>query len=310
MILNSLLLYPRVSSSRRASPSWARHRCVVEISFSLVCQARLCFRAHDRHQMDSGYNVPSTLDGDPVWLSLAGSARWRRREMGIGTRGKAVVQPVSLPSSRNQKRGEGCLVLRLVSWCPGCVGAPGLWSSVPVLFLGLVPLCRSGPPWSSFFVPGCVSKKRQRPRAPTQRPGFPTDRPRAERALGGGRERGATTRGPIFWRVLSMIYLAVGFAVGTYFGLYRVLFFLRLFFFRSSVQTHRRGAGGRTSTSRARSLRGSCLSFSRGPHAPRHRLSHVTTVIAEGDARAQVVPVEAGVSPNCLPVSVGSAPRF
>ena len=43
---------------------------------------------------------------------------------------------------------------------------------------------------------------------------FLTDRPRAERALSGGRERGATTRGPIFWQVLPMLYLAVGLAVG------------------------------------------------------------------------------------------------
>ena len=172
MILNSLLLYPRVSSSRRASPSWARHRCVVEISFSLVCQARLCFKAHDRYQMGSGYNVPSTLDGDPVWLSLAGSARWRRREMRIGTRGKAVVQPVSLPSSRTRNVGKASWFSGL---SPGVRGvwallASGLlfrfcfWVSSRRVVLALFGLLSSSP--------GCVSKKRQRPRAPTQRPGF------------------------------------------------------------------------------------------------------------------------------------------
>ena len=30
--------------------------------------------------------------------------------------------------------------LALVSWCPGCVGAPGLWPSVPILFVCLVVL--------------------------------------------------------------------------------------------------------------------------------------------------------------------------
>ena len=92
------------------------------------------------------------------------------------------------PHKSNQKRGESYLVLRLVcvpvSWRPGCVVAPGLWPSVPVLFLGLVPSCGSGPLASSFFVPRVCFKKE----AMTQRPGFPTDRPRAERALGGGRE--------------------------------------------------------------------------------------------------------------------------
>ena len=69
--------------------------------------------------------------------------------------------------------------------------------------------------------------------------------------------------------------------MGTYFGLYRGLFFLRLLLFRSSVQTHRRGLVEEPPRVE-RALRGGCSSF----------LSFSPTVIPEGDARAQVVPVE------------------
>ena len=73
----------------------------------------------------------------------------------------------------------------LLSWLRG----PGLWPSVPVLFVV----------WSRRVVLALlhrlvssarsVSKKRRRQKAPTRRPGFfLNDRPRAERALCGGRE--------------------------------------------------------------------------------------------------------------------------
>ena len=135
--------------------------------------------------------------GSGVELSLAGSARWRRREMRTGTRDKAVVQPVSLPSSRTKTWGKlpgsparlCARFLARVFWCPGCVGGPGLRPSVPVLCVGLVPSCAPGLVVLSGFVLRVCFKKRQRPRAPTQRPVFfLTDRPRAERALRGGRE--------------------------------------------------------------------------------------------------------------------------
>ena len=214
-----------------------------------------------------------------MWLSLAGSARWRRREMRIGTRGKAVVQPVSLPSSRTRNVGKA-------TWFSGLSpGVLGVWallaSGLLFRFCFWVSSCRVvlalfGRLSSS---PGCVSKKRQRPRAPTQRPGFPTDRPRAERALGGGRERGATTRGPIFWQVPPMIYLAVGLAVGYLFWSLSCPLLSSSPLLSHVCSNPPAGAGGRTSTSRAGSLRGSCLSFSRGAHAHRHRLSYGTTPI-------------------------------
>ena len=88
------------------------------------------------------------------WVRSVAEAGDENRDTRQGC-GTACVPPLK----SNQKRGESYLVLRLVSWCPGCVGAPGLWSSVPVLFLGLVPSRRSGPLWSSFFVPRMRFKK-------------------------------------------------------------------------------------------------------------------------------------------------------
>ena len=140
---------------------------------------------------------PYTSDVGLAKLSLAGSAWWRRRKMRTGTRDKAVVQPVSLPSSRTETWGKlpgspACLCARflvLVSWCPGCVGGPGLWPSVPVLSVCPVSSCAPGLVVSSGSVLRVCFKKRLRPRAPTQRPGlFLTDRPRVERALRGGWE--------------------------------------------------------------------------------------------------------------------------
>ena len=81
------------------------------------------------------------------------------------TRDKAVVQPVSLPSSRTETWGKlpgsparlCARFLALVSWCPGCVGGPGLWPSVPVLSVCPVSSCAPGLVASSGFVSGTSS---------------------------------------------------------------------------------------------------------------------------------------------------------
>ena len=140
---------------------------------------------------------PCTSDVGPAKLSLAGSAWWRRREMGTGTRDKAVVQPVSLPSSRTEtwRKLPGsparlcARFLARVPWCPGCVGGPGLWPSVPVLCVGLVPSCVPGLVLLSGFVLRVCFKKEATTQGNDPKTGFfLTDRPRAERALRGGRE--------------------------------------------------------------------------------------------------------------------------
>ena len=144
--------------------------------------------------LDQPCCLPYTSDVGPVKLSLAGSAWWWRRGIRTGTREKAVVRPVSLPSSQTETWGKlpgssarlCARFLALVSWCPGCVGGPCLWPSVPVLCVGLVPSCAPGLVALSGFVLRVCFKKRRRPRAPTQRLGFPT------------MVVGTTTRGPIF----------------------------------------------------------------------------------------------------------------
>ena len=140
--------------------------------------------------------VTTCPDGGPAKLSLAGSAWWRRREMRTGTRDKAVVQPVSLPSSRTETWGKlpgslarPCARFRaLVSWCPGCVGGLGLWPSVPVLSVCPVSSCAPGLIALTGFVSGTCFKKRRRPKATTwQRPGFPIlegDDPRTDLLTG------------------------------------------------------------------------------------------------------------------------------
>ena len=114
----------------------------------------------------------------PVELSLAGPAWWRRQERTAETREKAAMAPVYRPISRTRNVGKA-------TWFSGLSVRP---FPGPCFLVSWV----CGRSWPLAFcsgsVSGSVSKKRQRPRAPTQRPGFPTDRPRAERALGGGRE--------------------------------------------------------------------------------------------------------------------------
>ena len=104
------------------------------------------------------------------------------------------------------------------SWRPGCVVAPGLWPSVPVLFLGLVPSCGSGSSCtSSFFVPrGLFQKRGNDPKT-----GF-SDRPTTCRA--GSRwwsgMRSDDPRDRSFDRYSLRFTLAVGLAVGvTYFSI-------------------------------------------------------------------------------------------
>ena len=104
--------------------------------------------------------------------------------------------------------------------------------------------------------------------------------------------------GTPFYAWAPYVWYAMTVVLGTYFGLSRGLFFLRLLLFRSSVQTHRWELVEEPPRVE-RALRGGCssfLSFSRGALAPRHRLCYGTAVVVEDDARAQVVPVVTGVS--------------
>ena len=133
----------------------------------IVRRAHLCFRAHDRYQMVSGYNVPYTLDGGPMKLSLAGSAWWRRREIRTGT-STASVPP--LKSNRNVEKATFPGACFLVSWVCGRPWPLAICSGS---------VCGSGPVVCSSLLRCLVSssvcfKKVRRPRAPTQRPGFPT----------------------------------------------------------------------------------------------------------------------------------------
>ena len=104
------------------------------------------------------------------WVRMVAEAR-------TGTREKAVVRPVSLPSSRTETWGKlpgsparlCARFLALVSWCPGCVGGPGVWPSGPVLCVGRVPSCAPGLVALSGFVLRVCFKKRRRPRAPKGR---------------------------------------------------------------------------------------------------------------------------------------------
>ena len=213
--------------------------------------------------MVSAYNKPYTSDGGPVKLSLAGSAWRRRREIRTGTREKAVVPPVSLPSSRTETWGKlpgsparlCARFLAFVSWCPGCVGGPGLWPSVPVLSVGLVPSSGSGNPALSGFVIRVCFKKEARTQGTDPKTGFfLTDRPRAERALRGGRECGATTRGPILWHLpLSTYGITVALVVAAGYLLWSLSWPLLSSSSPLSLVCSNPpvGAGGRTSSCRA-----------------------------------------------------------
>ena len=125
------------------------------------------------------------------WGSGEALSCWVRMVPEARDKNRAAVPPVSLPSSRTETWGKlpgsparlCARFLARVSWCPVCVGGPGLWPSVPVLCVGLVPSCALGLGALSGFVLRVCFKKRRRPRAPTQRPGFPTlegDDPRTD----------------------------------------------------------------------------------------------------------------------------------
>ena len=168
--------------------------------------------------------------------------------MRTGTRDKAVVQPVSLSSSRTKTWGNlpgspARLCARFLardSWCPGCVGGPGLWPSFPVLFVGLVPSCGSCPSASSGFVLRVCFKKEAMTRGTDPKTGFfLTDRPREERALRGGRSEERRPEDRSFGRypfLRTSLQWYWWWLLGTYFGLFPGFFFLRLLLFRSSVQ--------------------------------------------------------------------------
>ena len=146
--------------------------------------------------MVSGYNVPYTLDGGPVKLSLAGSARWQRREMRAGTREKAVVRPVflTLKSNRNVEKAtwfSGSSVRPFLGACFLVSGMcwPALWPPVPVLFCGSGPVVCSWPSCVVWFrLPGLFQKEATTQVTDPKTGFFLTDRPHAERALRGGRE--------------------------------------------------------------------------------------------------------------------------
>ena len=110
--------------------------------------------------------------------------------MRIGTRGKAVVQPASLPSSRTRNVGKATWFSGV---SPGVLGvwalqASGLlfqfcfWVSSRRVVLALV-----GRLSSSLRV--CFKKEATTQGTDPKDRVFPTGRPRAERALRGGRER-------------------------------------------------------------------------------------------------------------------------
>ena len=91
------------------------------------------------------------------------------RDKNSGHARRLVVRPVSLLRLELKVRPfpGACFLVSCV-----CVGGPGLWPSVPVLCVGLFPSCAPGLVALSGFVLRACFKKRRRPRAPTQRPGF------------------------------------------------------------------------------------------------------------------------------------------
>ena len=120
----------------------------------------------------------------PVELSHAGPAWWRTQETTGETREMAAIPPVYRRLSRTRNVGPACLCARflaLVSCCRGCVGAPGLLPSVPVLFVGLVPSCGSCPHASSVFVSRVCFKNEATTQGTDPKTGF-SDRPTTCRA--------------------------------------------------------------------------------------------------------------------------------
>ena len=110
--------------------------------------------------------------------------------MRTGTRDKAVVQPVSLPSSRTETWGKllgsparlCARFLARVSWCPGCVGGPWPLAFFSGSVCGSGPVVCSWPCCVVWFRPsGSVSKRGDDPgHRPKDR--FLSDRPTTCRA--------------------------------------------------------------------------------------------------------------------------------
>ena len=117
-------------------------------------QAFSCFQG--ARQVPDGFWLQRAVHtgwGSSVALSCWVRSVAEARDENRGTRqgcGTACVPPLK----SNQKRGECFLVLRLVSWCPGGAGAPGLWSSV--LLLSVCPV--------SSCAPGLVASSGHRPK--------------------------------------------------------------------------------------------------------------------------------------------------
>ena len=217
-------------------------------------------------------------------FSLAGSAWWRRREIRAGTAEKAVIRPVSLPLSRTETWGKlpgspACLCARFPGACflvPRMRGL-GLWHSVPVLFVGLVPSCGSGPPASSGFVLRVCFQKEATTQGTDPKTGFFSDRPTTCKA------------GSPWWSGMRSDDPRIDLLAGTPFFTYcmtvalvvaagYILWSLSWPLLSSSSKPT--GGGLVEEPPRVeRALRGSCSSFSRGAHAPRQRLSHGTTAL-------------------------------
>ena len=168
------------------------------------------------------------------WVRSVAEARDENRDTRQGC-GTACVPPLK----SNQKRGESFLVLRLVSWCPGCVGAPGLCSA-SVCLSGLVvcswPCCvvwfRLRVCFKRGYDPGHRPKDRVFPDRPTTCragspwwPGMRGDDPRTDLLAGT----------PFYVQPYCGIH-------GGNWVLTLVFFVASSFFvFSSSARTHRRG---------------------------------------------------------------------
>ena len=225
-----------------------------------VCRVHLCFRAHDRYQVGSGYNVPYTLDGGSgealsCWVRMVTEARDESRDTREG--GNTASVP---PPQVETKRGESYLV----SWVCGrpwllafFSGSVCVWSRRVLLALLRCLVSSSG-----FFF---FSKRGDDPgHRPKDRFFFwPTDHVQSGLSVVAGNEgrRPEDRSFGLYPFLRTALQWYWWWLLGTYFGLYRGLFFLRLLLFRSSVPTHWRELVEGTSTCRAGSLRVSCFVF-------------------------------------------------
>ena len=116
-----------------ASPSWGRHRCVVEITQPCMSGSSLLQGARQvpdgfwsQRAVHTGWGSSVALS---CWFRTVAEARDENRDKRQGC-GTACVPP--LKSNRNVGKLPGsparlcARFLARVSWCPGCVGGPGL----------------------------------------------------------------------------------------------------------------------------------------------------------------------------------------